>query len=857
MFSWAQDESEGASELRVFQVELTKVVDLAQFSLGDKINCITPGGSIIELPSNAKLHFTGQFKVAADINKELFKGCLLGFETDAKYSARMSLNSTTKSWEFAGYVKVGTDVFYPGSSGDEYLTNVIIGKEDESCNVTLIAGDYKGKPYPGNFKQPYAKDANTLITNSKEIGSYVVGCFGKHARKFYDAHRSAHPAYQESLLRIATLLNTIEDGGDAIFTDYEKYCIKEGSNKYYGTPELWGPEYYELFEKALNAYLSNKEALEKLIQAEENRDRVTDLAWSLVSKWSESINYNVRLHIIQKLSEGAMYGNKFFGNGQEYLAVRLIETMPKADRVQFLTDIKKGSLLADLYSGIDDEFGGDYFTRFIMALSQFAMENPNKTFDATKVFVWDKSYIKRVDKHSFVFESNQDIGITSYKYQCETPIYYIGPTPSSPCNWVPAGKVTVDPFTFVAVKYARGQTYLPDLGEGSSNITAVPAIYLHAITTKRWTAAKETGANVTITGLSFCIGIGQLNASFQAIKGGATVVRGLRLLVAVADVAVTAGDLTVIFAEDKIKSLEGGDAFLKKWNTYSAFAGLLTFSADNLLNQTTDVAVSFTNEYRKLQKTFKDNPNKLAEAIGEANLQKVDKLVDDLEAAINDAGEGTKIFKDKEIDDLYKKLIANAEASGLLALIDDFKANPVKYENLLESSDDMLSQADVAKKNKILDVENSLDLSKRSELDVKYQNAKKETGPTKNLSLDRKIGKSTLQNATKDDLIAKLKEVDAQNIRVNQTQVNAAGEAVGINRPDIQFTYKGERYYVEIDAPPAGRAIPHKDRIVLNDANAASNTLPDELVNLELEVVIDGKATKFKLQGKVTLWTMQ
>src|SRR5690606_2249913 len=59
LFSWAQDESEGASELRVFQVELTKVVDLAEFSLGDKINCITPGGSIIELPSNAKLHFTG------------------------------------------------------------------------------------------------------------------------------------------------------------------------------------------------------------------------------------------------------------------------------------------------------------------------------------------------------------------------------------------------------------------------------------------------------------------------------------------------------------------------------------------------------------------------------------------------------------------------------------------------------------------------------------------------------------------------------------------------------------------------------------------------------------------------------
>ncbi len=53
-------------------------------------------------------------------------------------------------------------------------------------------------------------------------------------------------------------------------------------------------------------------------------------------------------------------------------------------------------------------------------------------------------------------------------------------------------------------------------------------------------------------------------------------------------------------------------------------------------------------------------------------------------------------------------------------------------------------------------------------------------------------------------------------------------------------------------APPADRAIPHKDRIVLNDVNAGSNTLPDELANLELEVVVDGKATKFKQQGKVT-----
>ena len=81
--------------------------------------------------------------------------------------------------------------------------------------------------------------------------------------------------------------------------------------------------------------------------------------------------------------------------------------------------------------------------------------------------------------------------------------------------------------------------------------------------------------------------------------------------------------------------------------------------------------------------------------------------------------------------------------------------------------------------------------------------------------------------------------------------------AVGINRPDIQFTYNGERYYVEIDGPPADRAIPHKDRIILNDVKASDYSLPDALANLELEVLIDGQTTKFKLQGKVTLWTIK
>jgi hypothetical protein len=55
------------------------------------------------------------------------------------------------------------------------------------------------------------------------------------------------------------------------------------------------------------------------------------------------------------------------------------------------------------------------------------------------------------------------------------------------------------------------------------------------------------------------------------------------------------------------------------------------------------------------------------------------------------------------------------------------------------------------------------------------------------------------------------------DIRVNQQQVNARGRRVGINRPDLQYTLDGVRYYVEFEGPdnPRGRA--HHARIRAND----------------------------------------
>src|SRR4029077_16742120 len=87
-------------------------------------------------------------------------------------------------------------------------------------------------------------------------------------------------------------------------------------------------------------------------------------------------------------------------------------------------------------------------------------------------------------------------------------------------------------------------------------------------------------------------------------------------------------------------------------------------------------------------------------------------------------------------------------------------------------------------------------------------------------ALDRPISASTTQNQVLQDDIAALQKLGARDFRVNQQQVTGGGERVGINRPDLKFTYNGQRYYIEYDTPPPIRADPHAIRILANDPNA-------------------------------------
>jgi hypothetical protein len=90
------------------------------------------------------------------------------------------------------------------------------------------------------------------------------------------------------------------------------------------------------------------------------------------------------------------------------------------------------------------------------------------------------------------------------------------------------------------------------------------------------------------------------------------------------------------------------------------------------------------------------------------------------------------------------------------------------------------------------------------------------------LKTDRPISPSPRQNAQLQRDIEYLRdELGAENIRVNQQQLNLANKArVGINRPDLQFDYNKRRYSVEYDSRASGRGPGHQSRLSANDPDA-------------------------------------
>jgi RHS repeat-associated protein len=84
-------------------------------------------------------------------------------------------------------------------------------------------------------------------------------------------------------------------------------------------------------------------------------------------------------------------------------------------------------------------------------------------------------------------------------------------------------------------------------------------------------------------------------------------------------------------------------------------------------------------------------------------------------------------------------------------------------------------------------------------------------------SLFRPISRSASQNQQLWQDVRVLVARRAGDIRVNQQQVDINGLRVGINRPDLQYTLNGQRFYVEYETQSYEDALLHGPRIMAND----------------------------------------
>ncbi len=453
------DETDAASIYNTIYLDFKDVTNNISSYVGDKqyITYLTPAGLPITLPSDALVNFTGVFK-DSKTNETTYPsipdGALLSFSVNNQvYGA--ALGRSGDKLIFKGYnLKVNgqfTGEFYkePITKSISAPMKVILG-EDPGCELILYtANTTKTTAETGNTGKgeipPYF-DIEEKV-QFKEISYGGSNCLGELGQKFYGEHIDdvTDDALKAKIFEVAKL---IDKCGNNLYNDYKTFSGKANSN--YWDEGIWKPEeQFEMFEKALLAYQEGKDKLEQqMVMYESDRDKFTYLAWMLVQGYNQSISIDTRYYILKVLADAPMYGNQFFGSGQEQLALRLVEGIKELDKKkELLTLLLKDNLINKLIYHID----GDEFSKFVFTISGFiyqvypapaVSELEQSTFTDpsgnlnNKIFLWKKKALSdyiifhsqnSVDKPKFriTYEHRLDQGYDNLLTYL-SPYEYIG-----------------------------------------------------------------------------------------------------------------------------------------------------------------------------------------------------------------------------------------------------------------------------------------------------------------------------------------------------------------------------------------------------------------------------------------------
>lgn len=193
----------------------------------------------------------------------------------------------------------------------------------------------------------------------------------------------------------------------------------------------------------------------------------------------------------------------------------------------------------------------------------------------------------------------------------------------------------------------------------------------------------------------------------------------------------------------------------------------------------------------------------------------------------------------KELADQRARARSDAERQHLSKQIAEAQRKQQEAKERVQDlhADERSLDRDLARLDKEIKAR-SKSLFKREERDLKVDGKKPE--PPNNGK--GRVGSTPAQQQALEADLAQI-QGRADDIRVDQTQVNADKEQVGINRPDLQYILGGKRYYIEYEQPHNPRGLDHARRILKND--------PEGIVIVKLVPTEPGAPIKTKE------WTVQ
>lgn len=475
----------------------------------------------------------------------------------------------------------------------------------------------------------------------------------------------------QQLRQIADVFNKI---GDALLKNNDTEGWKENGDYFRSSYEAYkqlGYSFDEYLAK-INSYLSLYEQKKAFLEKLTDNESIAIAINAFSDKEIEYLPLTLRVRCIGNLASERMRGNiNLFGNNEEYAVLRLLKYLPEKDIKDLIGNLKNNALLERLDSEYDDlEFfaGDENYGKLIDVLDKYALSVNNVT-DANKAATLENLYNqnriynitggKVGEKYvsASKISSNGEIGITISSFEGYTEPVYTGEYSGFPMPIIksqPPVNISFDsPVAVYHNDYLKGV----DINK-NGQLEVISTLKLHYYLS----CNKDEKIKTTI---SVVIDVGSLAVGAGAISGG---VKGVRLILAVCDVASSVTSLATTAVEYKILKKYGSDGqkYINSMRAVSAVLGFADLGGQGVLkfkNLLKDDIVTIGKFYKQLEKDQEF----------EALYQQSKKLIDDvtasdeeIELAIRNAGDlgltrkefllskGLDNLTNTEIADLYK-----------------------------------------------------------------------------------------------------------------------------------------------------------------------------------------------------------